>query len=141
MSSAYNFTSPGSGLYTIEPSNLVRIRINFCAHSSLTQLSLQFTYIDASGTPVNIHATNEATEVKISGALSASRKQKRATFASCSSSQQTKLNAAATNAKTYAANTYKYVNGISAATPRFTTWFGKRNLFLTFPRHILIAAV
>lgn len=61
-----------------------------------------------------------------------SRKQKRATFDSCTSSEQTKLNTAATNAKTYATNTYTYVNGISAATTRYTTWFGKCNYVLAF---------
>jgi len=114
LSKAYNLTNTGEGVYTIEPSNL-------------------FTYIDASGTPVNIHANNDASEVKVSGRLSVSRKEKRASFQGCSSSQQTQLNTAATNGQKYAAGASSYINGISSGTSRYTTWFGaytstRRNL-------------
>jgi peptidyl-Lys metalloendopeptidase len=108
LSAAYNLTSTGEGVYTIEPSNL-------------------FTYIDNSDNLVKIYAKNDASEVSVSGSLSVSRIKRRATFATfnnCTSSEQTQVNTAATNGNTYAANAYTYVSGISSGTTRYTTWFG-----------------
>jgi len=108
FSRLYDFTETGEGVYTIEPSNL-------------------FTYIDTSDNLVNIYAKNDASEVNISGSLSVSRIQQRATLATfnnCTSSQQTQINTATTNGNTYAANAYAYVNGIASGTTRYTTWFG-----------------
>jgi len=116
LSAAYNLTSTGEGVYTIEPSN-------------------HFTYIGASGTPVDIHANNDASEVKVSGNLFVSRKQKRASFVGCSASQQSQLNTAAANAQSYAGNAKNYLTSHTSGTPRYTTWFGA----YTSPRHSTVA--
>ena len=45
-------------------------------------------------------------------------------FNGCSSSQQSQITTAASNAVTYAANAASYLKGISASTTRYKTWFG-----------------
>jgi len=45
-------------------------------------------------------------------------------FNRCTTTQQSLLNTARANASTYAANALSYLNSISAATTRYTTWFG-----------------
>ena len=110
VSAAYNFTQSGAGDYSIGPSTL-------------------FTYVDADGTPKDLDATvGGVAKVKLSGNLAVSRSHdKRATFNSCSSTQQTQLNDAATGAQMYAFNAYGYISGMKEATPRYTTWFGVYN--------------
>jgi len=107
VSTAYDFTRSGAGDYIIKPSNL-------------------FTYIDADGTPKNLYATIEdAVKVKLYGKLAVSRvHHKRATFNDCSSSQQSDIELAASNAQVYAKEASGYLTGISSATERYTTWFG-----------------
>ena len=107
VSAAYNFTRSGAGDYSIEPSDL-------------------FTYVGADGTPRNLYATVEdVAGVKLSGNLAVSRAHdKRASYASCSLSQQAQLMTAADNAQTYANGAFTYLKGISLGTPRYLTWFG-----------------
>ncbi|PTL80873.1 M35 family metallo-endopeptidase [Vitiosangium sp. GDMCC 1.1324] len=42
----------------------------------------------------------------------------------CTSSEQSAISTAVTNAKTYSNNASTYLNGISSGTTRYTTWFG-----------------
>lgn len=105
---AYNFTPSGAGTYSIEASNL-------------------FHYVDASGAPVEIRASvNNAIVASVKGKLAVARPalSRRATYRSCSSSRQTDLVSAASQAQTYAGNSLNYLNGISSGTTRYTTWFG-----------------
>jgi len=107
VSTAYDFTRSGTGDYTIKPSNL-------------------FTYVNADGTPKNLYATIEdAAKVKLSGKLSVSRAHyKRATFNDCSSSQQSDIELAASNAHVYASTATNFLTGLSSSTELYTTWFG-----------------
>ena len=64
--------------------------------------------------------------MNLSGTLAVSRGlAKRATFNSCSATQQTQLNTAAAGAQTYAASALAYILGISSGTTRYTSWFGE----------------
>jgi peptidyl-Lys metalloendopeptidase len=111
LSTAYNFTASGSGSYTIEPSNL-------------------FHYVDAaSSTAVPIYADVASAHVAaLSGKLAVARPSptltKRESFVGCSSSEKSEVSSAATAAQSYAAAAYSYLSTHTAATPRFTTWFG-----------------
>ena len=107
VSTAYDFTRSGAGDYTIKPSNL-------------------FTYVDADGIPKNLYASVEGSaKVKLSGKLAVSRAHhKRATFNDCSSTQQSDIELAASNAQVYASEASNYITGISSGTERYTTWFG-----------------
>ena len=108
MTKAYDFTKSGTGEYSVEPSNL-------------------FTIVDADGTLKDIYATvwNTA-KVKLSGDLPVPRvHDKRTTFGSCSSKQQSQLEAAVDKADNYAAIAYNYIADISSGTTRYTTWFGE----------------
>jgi peptidyl-Lys metalloendopeptidase len=122
LASVYNFTSSGEGSYHFEARNL-------------------FHYVDASThTPVPIYATAEAHELSITGALSAARAtghlNKRASFVGCTSSQESLLNTAATNAQSYAASAYSYLGSHTSTTPRYSTWFGT----YTSTRHTLVTS-
>jgi len=107
VTTAYDLSKVGTGEYSIEPSNLL-------------------TYIDEDGTPKDFYATvGNIPKVKLSGNLPAPPvHEKRANFNGCSADQQTQLNAAATNAQSYAKSTYTYISGISNGTTRYATWFG-----------------
>jgi len=106
LSGAYNFTRTGAGDYSIKPSNL-------------------FTYVDADGIPRGVLADIKSAKVKLSGNLAVTRAhKKRASFVSCSSTRQTELNTAATNAVNYASDAYSYLVGLTSGKPRYTTWFG-----------------
>ena len=90
MSSAYNFTTPGAGKYTVEASNL-------------------FHYVDpATSAPVAIRADSDTHVSALRGKLVVARPTrtiaKRASFVGCSSSRQSALNTAASAAQSYAAN-------------------------------------
>jgi peptidyl-Lys metalloendopeptidase len=108
VSAAYDFTKPGAGDYTIEPSNL-------------------FTYVDADGTPKNIYATvDETAKVKLSGTLSFPRAhRKRATFNGCTPEQQLEIESAIPYAHNYSVESYTYLSAISGPTTRYTAWFGE----------------
>ena len=108
MTKAYDFTKSGTGEYSVEPSN-------------------RFTIIGADGTPKDIYATvGKSAKVKLTGGLPASRvHNKRATYDSCSTDQQSQLETAADDAQTYANDTYSYIANISNGTARYTTWFGE----------------
>lgn len=111
LSAAYNFTKVGD--YDVEASTT-------------------FYYKDAAGSPVPIQASLASVHsAKLSGSLvsstiakRSSNLVKRASFASCSSSQQSSINTALTTTTTYVNNAVTYLNGISSGTTRYTTWFG-----------------
>jgi len=106
----YNFTRSGAGAYSIEPSTL-------------------FTYVDADGTPKDIHATVEdVAKVKLSGNLAVSRvRDKRATLTNCKWLERVLLDDAIESAQTYASKTYSYIWGMSRDSRRYRTWFGNYN--------------
>ncbi|KAF9449833.1 peptidyl-Lys metalloendopeptidase [Macrolepiota fuliginosa MF-IS2] len=114
LSTVYNFTAAGEGSYSFEARNL-------------------FYFVDDSAKVGTIYAKADAHTAHVSGKLSKAREskahttstlQKRASYVSCSSSEQTSLVAAASAAQTYAANAYSYLSTHTAASARYTTWFG-----------------
>ncbi|KAI0639830.1 peptidyl-Lys metalloendopeptidase [Trametes polyzona] len=110
LSAAYNFTLPGEGKYTVEPSNL-------------------FHFVDPETNEVReIRAETETHVAALKGKLAVTRPTptitKRATYNGCSSSQQSSLASAAPAAQSYAANARSYLASHTAASPRYTTWFG-----------------
>ncbi|KAI0375429.1 peptidyl-Lys metalloendopeptidase [Pilatotrama ljubarskyi] len=110
LSAAYNFTLPGAGKYTVEPSNL-------------------FHFVDPeTNEPVEIRAETETHVAAVSGKLAVVRPTptvtKRATYNGCSSSEKTGIDAAAPAAQSYVANALSYLQSHTAASPRYTTWFG-----------------
>lgn len=92
MSTTYNFTATGEGAYNFEARNLFHI-------------------VDSDKTITPLYADVETHAAKISGKLAIAKPaiQKRATFVGCSATRQTQLNAAASQAQTYAANALSYV--------------------------------
>ena len=110
--SLYDFAHSGGGDYSIKPSNL-------------------FTYIDADGTPKDLHATVEGiAKVRLSGDLTISWRvhNKRATFNNCSPEDEDDLKAAIESAHDLVTEAYKYLRRISSGTPRYTAWFGTYRL-------------
>ncbi|KZV90495.1 peptidyl-Lys metalloendopeptidase [Exidia glandulosa HHB12029] len=107
LAEAYDFTRSGAGTYSIEPA------------------SSAFLISTASGIQ-EIYADTLAHTARISGTLAVERPavSKRATFVGCSSSRQTLINTAATNAQSYAAESYAYLTNHTSSTTRYTTWFG-----------------
>ncbi|KAL1951282.1 hypothetical protein VTO73DRAFT_431 [Trametes versicolor] len=109
LSAAYNFTTSGASTYTVEPSNL-------------------FHFVDpTTSEPVEIRADAEAHVAAVSGRLAIARRSqfsKRETYVGCSTSQKSALTTAAPNALTYATNAKSYLTANTAATTRYTTWFG-----------------
>ncbi|KAI0673560.1 peptidyl-Lys metalloendopeptidase [Trametes maxima] len=110
LSAAYNFTLPGAGKYTVEPSNL-------------------FHFVDPeTNEPSEIRADVETHVAAVKGKLAVTRPTptlvKRAKFNGCSSSRQSSISAALPAVSSYAANAYSYLQSHTAASPRYTTWFG-----------------
>ncbi|KAI0830740.1 peptidyl-Lys metalloendopeptidase [Trametes gibbosa] len=110
LSAAYNFTLPGAGKYTVEPVNL-------------------FHFVDPeTNEAVPIRADTETHVAAVKGKLAVTRPTptitKRATYSGCSTSQKSALASAAPAAQSYAANAYSYLSTHTAASPRYTTWFG-----------------
>ncbi|KAK7037539.1 hypothetical protein VNI00_011031 [Paramarasmius palmivorus] len=114
LSSAYNFTLPGEGLYDIHADNLFQI-------------------VDpATNELTDLRATQETSlQANVKGKLAIARREvpsnglaKRATYRSCSSTQQSQLSAAATAAANYASSASSYLNALSSGSARYTTWFG-----------------
>jgi peptidyl-Lys metalloendopeptidase len=87
---SYNFTSTGEGAY------------NFAVRDT------PFYIIAPTKEVATLHAKQETSSAKLTGNLVLPRAveplQKRATFRGCSSSQQSNLNTAASNAQSYAAS-------------------------------------
>ncbi|TFK72461.1 zincin [Pluteus cervinus] len=110
LSEAYNFSTSGEGSYDVEARNVFQI-------------------VQDGDKLDTIYASNEAHTAEVVGSLTsraipAGHLGKRATFRSCSSTQQTQLNQAAPNAQTYAAGALSYLQSHTSATTRYTTWFG-----------------
>ncbi|KAF9502271.1 peptidyl-Lys metalloendopeptidase [Pleurotus eryngii] len=107
LSTTYNFTATGEGAYNFEARNLFHI-------------------VDSDKTITPLYADVEPHAAKISGKLAVAKSalQRRATFVGCSATRQTQLNAAASQAQTYAANALSYLNSHTSSTTRYTTWFG-----------------
>lgn len=89
MSAAYNLTLSGEGQYDIEANNL-------------------FHVVDANNAIVPVYAEAEAHSAKVQGklAVAPSTLAKRISYNGCSSSQQSQLVTAASNAQSYAAGAY-----------------------------------
>ncbi|KAJ8093481.1 hypothetical protein PM082_020338 [Marasmius tenuissimus] len=108
LSTAYNFTLPGAGSYDIRGSN-------------------HFLYVDPATNEIReLDASEEAPlTASFSGALALSpHHDKRATYSSCSSTQQSQLATAQSSAITYANNAYNYLNSLSSGSTRYVSWFG-----------------
>ncbi|KDQ16121.1 hypothetical protein BOTBODRAFT_157394 [Botryobasidium botryosum FD-172 SS1] len=113
LAGRFNFSAAGAGAYHFSPSST-------------------FTAVSATGELTTVQAdTVAAPTLHVSGKLApsaslspASSLGRRATFRSCSASQQSLINTAVSSAQTYADNAYNYLTGISSGTSRYTTWFG-----------------
>ncbi|KZV80963.1 peptidyl-Lys metalloendopeptidase [Exidia glandulosa HHB12029] len=107
LAEAYDFTRSGAATYSIEP------------------VSSAFLISTPSGIE-ELHADTFAHTAHLSGSLAVERPavSKRATFVGCSSSRQTLINTAASNAQSYAAESYAYLSNHTSTTTRYTTWFG-----------------
>jgi peptidyl-Lys metalloendopeptidase len=92
VSEAYNFTSTGEGTYTFEARNL-------------------FYVVDADNKAVTLFADSNAHTSELSGKLAVATPTvtRRATYRGCSSTQQTQLGSAASQAQSYAGGAYSYV--------------------------------
>ena len=92
----------------------------------------RFFYVDAENKLKVIEAEAASTASSVSGKLAVvgnkperrSLQKRTVSFNGCTSSRQTSITTAAGNAVTYASNAASYLAGISAATTRYTTWFG-----------------
>lgn len=108
LSKAYNLTSSGSGDYTIDARPY-------------------FSIVDESGSISEITAKTEAHAATVQGTLAVARTSglsTRATYRSCSSSEQTALVSAASAAQSYAVSAKNYLTSNTASTTRYVTWFG-----------------
>ncbi|KAK7024717.1 peptidyl-Lys metalloendopeptidase [Favolaschia claudopus] len=108
LSKAYNFTSSGEATYDIVANN-------------------EFSYVDANGELQTIHASHPSRHTAaISGELAVARRSldKRISYRSCSSSQQSTIATAVTAAKSYASESQSYLTSHTSSTTRFATWFG-----------------
>ncbi|KAF8317606.1 zincin [Clavulina sp. PMI_390] len=120
LGGVYNFTAAGPSTYEIVPT---------------TDATL-FSFVDANGAISSIRAdVADAHTATLAGstvpsfyhgevAKAAGLAKRAHSFNGCSSSEQSALNTAATNAQTYADGAYNYLTGISASTTRYATWFG-----------------
>jgi len=107
---AYNFTTSGAGVYDIHANNL-------------------FYVVNEDSTVSPVHAdVSDGHSARVSGTLAIARSepalQKRASFSSCSSSQQSSINTAIPQAQSYAASALSYLNSHTSSTSRYVTWFG-----------------
>jgi peptidyl-Lys metalloendopeptidase len=106
----YNFSTTGEGAYTIATQDY------------------PFFVVDGSNNVSPLHAEVETSNSRVSGKLVSPRMtsphSKRATFVGCTTTRQSLLNTAASNAQSYASSASSYVNGITSGTTRYTTWFG-----------------
>ncbi|KAL0564529.1 hypothetical protein V5O48_017514 [Marasmius crinis-equi] len=107
LSTAYNFTLPGEGAYDIRAGNL-------------------FTYVDANNEIHELEALHESPlSSSFTGTLAvAPRHEKRVTYTSCSSSQQSQLASAQSAAITYATNAASYLSSHTSSSTRYVSWFG-----------------
>ncbi|KAL0575657.1 hypothetical protein V5O48_006313 [Marasmius crinis-equi] len=108
LSTAYNFTLPGEGAYDIRANNF-------------------FLYVDpATNEIAEIQATHEAPlSASFTGTLAvAPRHEKRVTYQSCSSTQQSQLVSAASAAISYANAAASYLSSHTSSTTRYVSWFG-----------------
>ncbi|KZV67399.1 deuterolysin M35 metalloprotease [Peniophora sp. CONT] len=112
LAGVYDLTSTGEGLYNLDANP-------------------RFHYLTEGGKIATVLAVTEPASSRISGKLaenvdrpSTGPPGRTVGFNGCSSSQQTQITTAATNANTYVANAISYLNGISSGTTRYTTWFG-----------------
>jgi len=110
VSTMYNFTECGEGSYSFEP------RKPFYVVNNSDDLHTITT--------INPEVVAHTAEVSGKLAISRSLVKKRATYNGCSSKQQTTLDSAVTQAKSYASNARDYLAAHSSSTTRYKTWFG-----------------
>ncbi|KAK7037542.1 hypothetical protein VNI00_011034 [Paramarasmius palmivorus] len=120
VSSAYNFTLPGEGLYDIHADNLFQIvdpttkkltELRANQQTSL-QANIKGELVLDLGFELDL---NKTVPEKL---------EKKATYKSCSSTRQSKIDEAATAAHNYASSASSYLNSLSSGSSRYTTWFG-----------------
>ncbi|KAF9463906.1 peptidyl-Lys metalloendopeptidase [Collybia nuda] len=109
LSKGYDFGSSGPGKYTFS-------------------IVGKFHRVDSSKHAVSIQATTRSHQLTLKGDLSIANHQPDmhglATFVNCNATQQSQVNTAITNAKTYVTGSINYLTSHTTGTPRFTTWFG-----------------
>ncbi|KAK7016380.1 hypothetical protein VNI00_018921 [Paramarasmius palmivorus] len=134
LSSAYNFTLPGEGLYDIHADNffqiidpatneLTELRANQETSSQVNikgELVIDLPDLDV-GLDLDLglgHPDSEAAGTHLE------KVEKKATYKHCSATQKSQIADAATAAAKYASSASSYVHSLSSGTDRYTTWFG-----------------
>ncbi|KAF9455857.1 hypothetical protein BDZ94DRAFT_1285995 [Collybia nuda] len=110
LSKGYNFKNSGLGKYTIDTLG-------------------SFYHVDDSKRVVSIKATTKSHQLMLNGNIPAfdpspDMLTEFATFVNCTPAQQNQINQAINAARGYVAESIRYINNHTVATPRFTTWFG-----------------
>jgi peptidyl-Lys metalloendopeptidase len=112
-------SAPVSGMYDLSETGAYTIRY---AARSLDQHSAVITKAaQLDSNLVNVWIEGRATELEGQGTVSA---QGLTYSGACTSTEQSSIASAVSNATTYANNASSYLNGISSGTTRYTTWFG-----------------
>jgi peptidyl-Lys metalloendopeptidase len=111
LAGVYDFKSSGAGTY------------HFAARTT-------FDTVSEAGEISTIEANTHFHTASLTGQLTPARQlghsahEKRVSFNGCSASQQTGVTAGANQANSYIQSTTSYANGLSAASSRYTKWFG-----------------
>jgi len=108
LSAAYDFTTPGAGVYDIRAND-------------------KFFIVNEDSSIETIHADIPSSySSRVSGKLAVTRPvlSRRAKFNGCSESQSSDLTTAAIDAQKYAEAALSYSNSLAKSTDRYQTWFG-----------------
>jgi len=115
--------APVSGQYDLSESGSYTVR--FAAERALEQHHTALTKAaQLDSNLVNLWIEGRASgqpEVQAQGTVSAAGL---AFSGACTSTEQSSITTALSNARTYSTNASNYLNGISSGTTRYTTWFG-----------------
>ncbi|QRO02075.1 peptidase M35 [Archangium violaceum] len=115
-------SAPVSGMYDLSESGSYTIRYaarSLDQHSALLSKAAQ---LDSNLVNLWIEGRDSGQpELQAQGTVSA---QALSYSGACTSSEQSSISTAVTNARTYANNASTYLNGITSGTSRYTTWFG-----------------
>jgi peptidyl-Lys metalloendopeptidase len=115
-------SAPVSGMYDLSESGSYSIRF---AARSLDQhgaVVTQAANLDSNVVSLFIEGRDSGQpEIQAQGTVTG---QSLAYSGACTSTEQSSIATAVTNAKTYSTNASTYLNGISSGTSRYTTWFG-----------------
>ncbi|KAG8962370.1 hypothetical protein FRC03_004295 [Tulasnella sp. 419] len=110
LSGVYNLNSSGAGAYEIDAKN-------------------QFLLLTKAGEVQKVSATSDSHVASFNGKLASTKQRRRFVrravgYNGCSSTRQSQISTAVTSANTYISSSLSYLNGLTASSPRFTTWFG-----------------